>query len=265
MILRTEKPANLENATAIVLRNNHLDQRLARFKKPHRPTQFQNNNQRVNNSFTSQKQNFPNRQTNINRNYSPAINPNRANHSFNSFPNTSYQRPTNTTNNWPSQPININPRPVKTNFPTNQQVFGKPTQNVWAPKNSNKPNYTPTPMTTQTRLTQRPNVPQNTQHQTQGYRSFNTNNNYFKNNNQPRNFHSEELFNNEYSNFLTNEPQEDQYDNDYDYSDDIQDDYYDDHCENQHTDNYNNYSEDGNNSCENNSNFHQVTTNDQQT
>ncbi|CAH0562738.1 unnamed protein product [Brassicogethes aeneus] len=161
---------------------------------------------------------------------------------------------------WPSQPINIDPRPVKLNFPTNQQVFGKPTQKFWAPKNSHKPRYTPTPMSTQTRLTQRPNVPQNT-HQTQGNRPFNTSN-YF---NQPRNFHSEELFNNEYSNFLTNEPQEDQYDNDYDYSDDIQDDYYDDHCENQHTDNYNNYSGDGNNSCENNSNFHQVTKNDQQT
>ncbi|KAK9711421.1 Integrase zinc binding domain [Popillia japonica] len=40
-------------------------------------------------------------------------------------------------NNFPSQPIPIQTRPIKQHFPTNQQVFGKPQlqKNVFAPKN----------------------------------------------------------------------------------------------------------------------------------
>lgn len=47
---------------------------------------------------------------------------------------------------FPSQPIQIQPRPIRQHFPTNQQVFGKaPSQrNVFAPKNDSKPrNFEP--------------------------------------------------------------------------------------------------------------------------
>lgn len=61
---------------------------------------------------------------------------------------------------FPSQPINIQSRPVKQHFPTNSQVFGKP-KNVFSKENSNRPTGPPIPMSTSTRNTmQRSFVPQ---------------------------------------------------------------------------------------------------------
>ncbi|KAJ8914522.1 hypothetical protein NQ315_002795 [Exocentrus adspersus] len=47
--------------------------------------------------------------------------------------------------NFPSQPINVQPRQVNQKFPTNRQVFGKPNnqQNVWKQKSANLPKPTP--------------------------------------------------------------------------------------------------------------------------
>lgn len=97
-----------------------------------------------------------------------------------SFPNniTPQTFPETNSIRFPSQPINIQSRPVKRNFPTNQQVFGKP-KNVFAPNSSTsnkQPNPTPMSTSTNTRKTNK-------------FRS------HFQNNsNQPPNFVSEELF-----------------------------------------------------------------------
>lgn len=67
---------------------------------------------------------------------------------------------------FPSQPINVQPIPIKHNFPTNRQTFG-PTQNVFKP--TNKPlvrNYEPMDTSsrlTQIRSTQQRQVPQQNQ------------------------------------------------------------------------------------------------------
>lgn len=47
---------------------------------------------------------------------------------------------------FPSQPIHVQPRPVKQHFPTHSQVFGKP-KNVFAPTGK-KPDHKPEPMST---------------------------------------------------------------------------------------------------------------------
>ena len=54
--------------------------------------------------------------------------------------------------NFPSQPINIQSRPVQMRFPTNRQVFGPPT-NVFKPKftNTTQNQYKPEPMSTTSR------------------------------------------------------------------------------------------------------------------
>lgn len=68
---------------------------------------------------------------------------------FNNF-NPSYSNQSKPA--FPSQPINIQSRPVPQRFFTNQQVFGKPT-NVFSKENSNKNNEKPTPMSITTRNT----------------------------------------------------------------------------------------------------------------
>lgn len=93
------------------------------------------------------RQNFyqpPNRQTSF-RNMSMN----------NTHPRNSFERPFNQNSfNFPSQPIDIRPRPVKHNFPLAQQVFGKPSTskdtNVFKPNKNYIPTYKPTPMSIST-------------------------------------------------------------------------------------------------------------------
>lgn len=104
--------------------------------------------------------------------------------------------------NFPSQPIYMQPRFQRTNFPTNQQVFGNPqTQNVWRPKMNQNNVPTPTPMSGVSIQHNRENPPKrlmSTNIQQQPWKKFN--NNFGRNHFQPtgpRNFNSEELFNSE--------------------------------------------------------------------
>ena len=91
------------------------------------------------------------------------------------------------TNQFPSQPININPRPVQPQrYFTNKQVFGNP-PNVFKPKHSPQNNYPkPTPMSGISHGTRLSNkYPQYNRQST----------NHFRNHGQNPNIHVEELFN----------------------------------------------------------------------
>lgn len=96
-----------------------------------------------------------NRPTNTNINprfnqiYNPALNQ-MYNSAFNqNYPAYQNYRPlTNPSPNYfPRNPINVQPLPVKQNYPTNKQVFGKPNNptNVWKPKPSNNASIRPKP------------------------------------------------------------------------------------------------------------------------
>lgn len=57
--------------------------------------------------------------------------------------------------NFPSQPIQLTPRPIQQKFLTNSQVFKNPQANVWKPKNNT--NFSrPTPMSGISTMTRRP-------------------------------------------------------------------------------------------------------------
>lgn len=75
-------------------------------------------------------------------------NHNNFNNFTNSYPpvqnNFFRQRPQNF-NTFPSQPINVQPRPVQHRFPTNQEVFGKP-NNAFPKNNPNRSFDNPKPM-----------------------------------------------------------------------------------------------------------------------
>ncbi|CAH1110409.1 unnamed protein product [Psylliodes chrysocephalus] len=78
----------------------------------------------------------------------------------NNAPNNYYNPQNMQRTPFPSQPINIQHRPIQQKFLTNEQVFGKPT-NVFAPKNSHKPTGKPEPMSTSSRLPSTRNFAQN--------------------------------------------------------------------------------------------------------
>lgn len=125
---------------------------------------------------------------------------------------------------FPSQPINVNPRPVQQKFFTNKQVFGKP-PNVWKPKNQN--NFPrPTPMS-------------GVSHGTSFARQNKPPTNIFKNHRPNPNIITEELFNIEP---VDNEEQHENY-----YSEDTPE-YY---LENEYPD-YANYCSEGNDVTEQN-------------
>ncbi|KAL1491837.1 hypothetical protein ABEB36_012372 [Hypothenemus hampei] len=71
-------------------------------------------------------------------------------HDFSKNENVYWNKP-----QFPSQPINIQPKQIPQKFLTNRQVFGKPNNgsNVFSPKNSHKPNHPPEPMDTSSRNT----------------------------------------------------------------------------------------------------------------
>ncbi|KAF5271897.1 hypothetical protein FQR65_LT17531 [Abscondita terminalis] len=98
-------------------------------------------------------------------------------HSYNYQQPSLNMRFSHHSNQFPRGPINIQSRPIQSNFPTNSQVFGK------------KPEFKPTPMSVNTRNTFQSNRNQN---QPQLQR------NHFQQTG-PRNFTSEELYNVEQS------------------------------------------------------------------
>ncbi|KAJ8977651.1 hypothetical protein NQ317_017095 [Molorchus minor] len=177
-IIRMKNPASLEDALNFVLEEEEF-QNFAKLHQTsfakHNPMISQNiqpnrnlqhnfgfNQNQPNSSFNQNRnpQNQPNSNFNQNRNpqnqhnfgfqHNPSFNQNRntypAYQGQNNFvPKPQYTNNYQTRPQFPSQPINIQSRPIKQNFPTNRQVFGQSTrQNVWKPnQNKNLPNATP--------------------------------------------------------------------------------------------------------------------------
>ncbi|KAF2890662.1 hypothetical protein ILUMI_15511 [Ignelater luminosus] len=106
---------------------------------------------------------------------------------------------------FPSQPINIQPKPVQQKFYTNQQVFGKP-KNVFKPR-QNVPYNKPTPMSVSTNSFR----PQNNQTPMSISNKITGKQSYFQNYRQKRNFISKELFETEEGTFDDLENQNLQY------------------------------------------------------
>lgn len=149
-ILMIHNPKTLEDANTLVFNHSLIEQQINSRLYTTRPLtsqptfkpkiayQLPTFNSIPNPNFNksqSQNQFRTNHQPNV---YTPSAN---FNHNYNQ--NNSYAK-------FPSQPINIQPRPIKYNFPTNRQVFGKP-KNVFSPENSHKPSEKPTPMSTSSR------------------------------------------------------------------------------------------------------------------
>lgn len=164
LLLDIRQPNNLAQASDIVIRHFYNDQRInslqfdnrqkqKTFIPPQKPFTQEHPqrsffNQLHSNNHPIQKQQFMN-------NFSqPHFSNNRPNFSnqpmyrqpfVNKFSQNNFNKP-----NFPSQPINIQSRQIPRHFPTNSQVFGKP-HNVFAPKNSYKPQSKPEPMSTTSR------------------------------------------------------------------------------------------------------------------
>ena len=178
-LLMIKNPRTIEEATSLVLNHSIIEQQLT-LKQPQsqsaRPIQKTPINNSVRQPFNSSQ--IPQRSFTNNyytqQAYKQYIPPQ-------AFPKD--------TQSFPSQPIQINSRPVQRNYPTNAQVFGKPA-NVFSPQNSRKHQSKPEPMSTTSRI---PSL----KHNLGPRQNFNNNynhNNYFKSTG-PRNFISEELTN----------------------------------------------------------------------
>ena len=194
-IIRLKNPVNLETALTYVNEeeNFHYSQNL--FKNPAPPkTCPQNNLPNLNKNFKMQTaQNFNYQNNNQNQNF---INrPMQQPMQYVQQPMQYMQQPIqynrfpqNNQNRFPSQPINMQPRQINQKYFTNRQVFGPP-KNVFKPNgqvNANKPE----PMSIRSSYT----MPHN-RNQPQG-------SNYFKPTG-PRNFISEELFQIDENNVIT--------------------------------------------------------------
>lgn len=149
-ILMFRNPQNLEEANVIVVNHSLVEQQInARTYVPRQtqqPSSIQSKPVHQNNFRNLQQPNFSNPQMNFTR---PQFNNFRENYQpqnpVSSFNNSAQQKPV-----WPSQPVQIQTKPVQQHFPTNKQVFGKPV-NVFSKQNSHKPTEKPTPMSVSTR------------------------------------------------------------------------------------------------------------------
>ncbi|CAH0549876.1 unnamed protein product [Brassicogethes aeneus] len=147
-LLMLSKPKNIEEATSLVINHSLYEQQINIRYQQQKPIQKPisvNRNSNNPNFYKPVQQNpnfyFP---VNSNNNF-----PQR-----NNFNNTNYQRQ----QQFPSQPIKIEPRPIQQKFFSNAEVFGKPT-NVFSAKNSHKPQNKPEPMSTISRIPSLKNNP----------------------------------------------------------------------------------------------------------
>ncbi|KAL3279422.1 hypothetical protein HHI36_016933 [Cryptolaemus montrouzieri] len=123
-LLILKNPRNIEEATSLVVNHSLMEQHLNLLQNSHHPRTPQkfvnrNSHPNVHNSIPIKSHNnhFQNTHIHQNRsNYQPPV-----------------QQPPN--NTFPNQPIKYDQRSIKQHFPTNSQVFGKPT-NVFSPRNS---------------------------------------------------------------------------------------------------------------------------------
>ncbi|KAL3282389.1 hypothetical protein HHI36_005574 [Cryptolaemus montrouzieri] len=115
-LLMLKNPRNIEEATSLVVNHSLMEQHLNLLQNSHHPRTPQkfvnrNSHPNVHNSIPIKPHNnqFQNTHIHQNRsNYQPPV----------------QQRPNNT---FPNQPIKYDQRSIKQHFPTNSQVFGKPT------------------------------------------------------------------------------------------------------------------------------------------
>lgn len=158
-ILLMKEPQDLDDTYNILLNHTLIEQQINQ-----RTQMFRHNN--TTQTFAHTRQNtLKTKPTDFQHNYSnnphnsfaPKIN----NHYFQQNSQNT-QRPS-----FPSQPVNIQPRPIQHKFPTNQQVFGKLTNAF--PKNTQQPLDTPKPMSGVSiqpkRNFQRPSYQNNNTHQ----------------------------------------------------------------------------------------------------
>lgn len=146
-IIRLRNPSTIEQAISLVIEEENFN---------YNATQLQKNSNQTTNKLPVHKPNNPN--TNFYRNYnksypspmtyqiSPYFNQQQTRPNFN-LPNRNFQTPST----FPSQPINVQPRQITHNYPTNRQVFGPP-QNVFKPQPSRVINDKPEPMSIQSRV-----------------------------------------------------------------------------------------------------------------
>lgn len=222
--LRSRAPQNLETALTFV--KDELDTRYFQNINRVQPQQrIDTINQPIQNKFPQQRPNFtPNFQSYQQR---PGLQPNHQ-AMYN-------QRPQFRPNFTPNYQVNPNIQPQR--FPGIRPNFGRPNQNVFAPKPNFQPQNRPEPMQAstikkraasfqahRTNPPQRPFLPNYNQNQQT---------NYIRQSSQPRNFHSEELNQVDFTFENTNEsnfdydsenayanypqPEEEQFD-DYDYN-----------------------------------------------
>lgn len=158
-ILMIHNPKSLEDANTLVFNHALIEQQInSRMNIPRGPPNIfaQTSNLRPkpqNNHmpFINPVSNFP--QPTFNRGQSSFMPPQQY------FPQNRHENSTlfrpqqhfSGKQTFPSQPINIQPRPIRHHFPTNQQVFGKP-KDVFSRENSHKPTEKPVPMSTTSRI-----------------------------------------------------------------------------------------------------------------
>lgn len=161
--IRSKTPGNLEEAINLYLENENFTQtqNLTLASQNRNNTQYQNKNnvQPTQNHLINAGQFMPAR--NIPRqNYQMPIGNYQNNfQNLNAF-NQMRQMPQQS--QFPSQPINVQPRPIQYRFPTNAQTFG-PKQNVFKPNPNRQPQGTPEPMSIQSRQSLPPRPIQNQQ------------------------------------------------------------------------------------------------------
>lgn len=184
-ILLIHNPSNLDAALVQVTNYNLIE------------SQINLKNQVTPKPFHQQR-----KSTNFNQSF------NQNSQSFNQNPQQ-FQQQNNFKQTFPSQPVQVQSRPIKQHFPTNAQVFGKP-KNVFAPqKNMNQRlSPKPTPMSVQSAGPSRINQPQQNR---QYY-------NYFQPTG-PKNFVSQELTNLQTNHEHAEDQNSEEYYDDYYYND----------------------------------------------
>lgn len=223
--LRCKAPTTLENAISII--REEID---VRYFQNSTRNQSENKTYPVANQFNKPKppnaSGIPNYQNpnNFSQNYSNfqrPINQNFTNQ--NRSPNFSYNQNPNFTRQLPQQPFRLNPNQPPQRFPEYQRPFGRPGQNVFAPKRNFIPSNQVEPMQTSS-IHKRPPSMQTPIANYPKRPNFN-NQPYITQSTQPRNFTSQELYhlennfeateNNDPQNYR-NEPYENnQYENQY--------------------------------------------------
>lgn len=154
-ILMIRNPKSLDDANSLVFNHSLIEQQINSRSNITRFTPIQTPVNSSNNIFQQHKTNTMPHFSNFKQNHFMPPKPQNF-HTPNFVPrpnlfNQNFNANFSPTPRFPSQPINIQPRPINPNYLTNRQVFGKP-KNVFSPENSHKPTDKPTPMSTTSKI-----------------------------------------------------------------------------------------------------------------